>query len=37
MRLFLASHDVGFFGEKLVELIGKKQKVLIIPNARDYL
>lgn len=36
MRLFLASHDVGFFGEKLVELIGKKQKVLIIPNARDY-
>ncbi len=36
MRLFLASHDIGVFGEELVKLIGKKQKVLIIPNARDY-
>lgn len=36
MRLFLASHDLGKFGEKLIELLGEKREVLIVPNARDY-
>jgi dipeptidase E len=36
MRLFLASHNLGSYADKLVELVGKGRKALFIENARDY-
>ena len=36
MRLYLASHNLGSYADKLVELVGKGRKALFIENARDY-
>lgn len=36
MRLYLASHNLGSYPNKLLELIGKGRKALYIENARDY-
>lgn len=36
MRLFLSSYRAGDYNGKLVELFGKKTKVAVITNAKDY-
>ncbi len=36
MRAFLASNNLGDFGNKLSEMAGHNRKTLVIFNARDY-
>lgn len=36
MRLFLSSYRAGNYPDKLVELFGKKSKIAVITNAKDY-
>jgi dipeptidase E len=36
MRLFLSSYRAGNYSDKLVELLGKKAKIAVITNAKDY-